>query len=64
MKRTYSMAEGRAQHEPSGLWHYVRTYGVDADEARLALAAEAIRRHWTLDGQSVRVSLVTQGEPL
>ena len=49
----YIMAEGRALHEPSGLWHYVRSYGYTETEAGLALATEALRRNWVLDSESV-----------
>jgi hypothetical protein len=56
------MAEGRAKHEASGLWHYVRAYGADSNGARMALAEEALRRHWTLDGESVRCRESRKGE--
>lgn len=52
----YRMAEARAQHEPSGLWHYVRAYGHTDTEAELGVATEALRRHWVLDRSSIRLS--------
>lgn len=57
----YTMAEARALHEPSGLWHYVRAYGTDDTSAELGVAAEALRRNWVLDTGSVRLSKSTKG---
>lgn len=57
----YLMAHGRALHEPSGLWHYVRAYGHNHTEAELALATEALRRNWVLDSSSVRTVETRKG---
>ena len=57
----YVRAEARAQHEPSGLWHYIRTYGYSELEAELAVVAEALRRGWVLDRTSVRTSITDKG---
>lgn len=61
---TYIMAEGRAQHEPSGLWHYVRAYGPTELDAKLNLASDTIKHRWALDGQSLRFTEVKKGESL
>lgn len=52
----YVCAEARAQHEPSGRWHYVRAYGYTETEATLAVATEALKKNWVLDRGSVRLS--------
>jgi len=57
----YTMGEARALHEPSGLWHYVRVYAPNPDAAKLALAEEALRRKWTLDGSSIRYTESRKG---
>ena len=59
---SYQMAEGRAQHLPSGLWHYVRGYGTDTGKALLSLMEECARKRWALDGGSVRYSPIVKGE--
>ena len=50
------MAEGRALHAPSNLWHYVRGYGPTLADAETNIAAECQRKGWTLDPTSVRLS--------
>lgn len=57
----YIMAEGRAQHEPSGLWHYVRAYGVDPTTAELTLRTNTLERNWVLDTESIRLSPMQKG---
>lgn len=57
----YVMGEARARHEASGLWHYVRAYGADAQSAGLAVAEEALRRGWKLDRDSIRTTKSTKG---
>ena len=57
----YTMAEARALHEPSGLWHYVRAYGPDDTAAELAVVTEALRRNWTIDQDSIRLSVSRKG---
>jgi hypothetical protein len=61
---SYIMAEARAQHEPSGLWHYLRGYGPDELTAELNVAKEALRRNWVLDRTSVRTCTVQKGAAL
>ena len=58
---SYYKAEARALHVPSGLWHYVRNYGLNPTLALAGLKAEAERRSWTLDDSSVRYSESRKG---
>lgn len=58
----YVMASARAQHEPSGRWHYVRAYGYTNTEAELGVAAEALKKNWVLDKGSIVLSSTGKGQ--